>query len=816
MAKNSNSCRTNKLPAPAGAKELKLKKDITATETIDLAQNMRDLQWDTEMLRMPSFDLEAVLAEDAYNQANSIGPDRFAYPMEVNLTMDNSGQWQTDADGNRYWLLEIESPGAGYMNIFAQDYYIPRGAKFVFYDETQTHITELTHDYHELHDFLVLWPGIPGDKISIEYHESSTQPGNGKLDIDSVIHDYTNSLDRGPFGESDACNIDVACEVANDWNYEEQSVVLILSTTVNGLGWCSGAMINSLNPNTQEGSPPAPYLLTANHCLSSNGIDENTQDNWTFVFNHESLTCDGDDSLASTNQTISGGTLLASNAASDFALLRLNFPDQNEWVSNWNVEFAGWDASGDDPALGVGIHHPSGDTKKICFEEDVPFKANHAGAAVWWISDWELGVTENGSSGSPLFNEDHRIIGQLYGGSAECIGDINNGLHDYYGRFDVTYPFIKDWLDPQGLLDPDKPKLDNWGTPYVPVGHDIAVTKIEGLSYLTCDATENPITITINNRGFQDINIENIELTHGIKEVDSDDYIENTETVINLSDLTTEEILESTVSTNVEPGENQQNSTTLKVTISEIDVDQLFGNYSNGSTYKFVAEVGLVPGLQDVDETDNSKEVSFIRNSESTTLEVSLTTDDHPEETFWYISNSQNHTIALPAEQLVNQTLHEETVCLPEGCYIFTIVDSEGNGLGPNGDLVLTLDGVVIYDLEDQTEENNFGYSEEINFCVDDTSISGCTDTNATNYNGAATIDDESCQYETGDLNSDGAVNVADIIVLVNDVLGVTECPEVNDLNEDGICNILDIVVLVNIILGTRDNEDTLYEDDIF
>ena len=34
---------------------------------------------------------------------------------------------------------------------------------------------------------------------------------------------------------------------------------------------------------------------------------------------------------------------------------------------------------------------------------------------------WELGVTEGGSSGSPLFDQNGRIIGQLFGGTATCI-----------------------------------------------------------------------------------------------------------------------------------------------------------------------------------------------------------------------------------------------------------------------------------------------------------------------------------------------------------------------------------------------------------
>ena len=109
------------------------------------------------------------------------------------------------------------------------------------------------------------------------------------------------------------------------------------------------------------------------------------------------------------------------------------------------MEYAGWDVSGSTPSSAVGIHHPSGDIKKICFENNSPYQSTAGGAAVWWISAWEDGVTEPGSSGSPLFDQNHRIIGQLYGGAAACSGSVNNGAYDYYGRMDV-------WLS--GYLDP--------------------------------------------------------------------------------------------------------------------------------------------------------------------------------------------------------------------------------------------------------------------------------------------------------------------------------------------------------------------------
>ena len=42
----------------------------------------------------------------------------------------------------------------------------------------------------------------------------------------------------------------------------------------------------------------------------------------------------------------------------------------NTVPANYNPFFAGWDNSGDIPSSTVCIHHPSGDIKKIAFDDD--------------------------------------------------------------------------------------------------------------------------------------------------------------------------------------------------------------------------------------------------------------------------------------------------------------------------------------------------------------------------------------------------------------------------------------------------------------
>ena len=137
----------------------------------------------------------------------------------------------------------------------------------------------------------------------------------------------------------------------------------------------------------------------------------------------------------------------------------------NEIPSSWDVAFAGWDRSDDLPEFQVGIHHPNGDIMKICRDDDPAEKENANGTDVWLIkgvsagngNGWEIGTTESGSSGSPLFNQDGRVIGQLYAGQSFCNGTENNGDYDIYGRFAISWDNgttpetrLMDWLDPIG------------------------------------------------------------------------------------------------------------------------------------------------------------------------------------------------------------------------------------------------------------------------------------------------------------------------------------------------------------------------------
>ena len=59
----------------------------------------------------------------------------------------------------------------------------------------------------------------------------------------------------------------------------------------------------------------------------------------------------------------------------------------------------------------------------------------------------------------------------------------------------------------------------------------------------------------------------------------------------------------------------------------------------------------------------------------------------------------------------------------------------------------------------------------------------------------------DSLSYILGDVNSDNVINILDVILIVNIVLGLNDYSVLADVNIDGNIDILDVVELINIIL---------------
>ncbi|NOZ45697.1 MAG: T9SS type A sorting domain-containing protein [Chlorobi bacterium] len=392
---------------------------------------------------MPSFDIPVMEQEDRFIGKYEKESYRFAKSFDVNYSLNNSGSWINLPDGSRVWKLGIYSPHAYSINIIFSKFYLPQGAKLYIYNLEESYsIGGYTNRNNNINNLLATEP-VFGDYVVVEYFEPASEKGKSLLTIGTVSHDYRNILKLfhekdDQFGASGECNVDINCTEGNDWQKVKHSVTRII---IDGSKLCSGALIN----NTRQDE--TPYYLTANHCIST--TDEAATS--IFYFNYESPTCNGIDGI--TTQTISGSTIKATGPDHklDFCLLELN----DDIPASFNPYFAGWNRSENIPQNTVSIHHPSGDVKKISIDDDPPTTGNYGSTydinSHWWIHSWEVGTTEGGSSGCPLFDENQRIIGDLTGGEASC----SNSVNDYFAKFSMSwadYPNndeqLKYWLDP--------------------------------------------------------------------------------------------------------------------------------------------------------------------------------------------------------------------------------------------------------------------------------------------------------------------------------------------------------------------------------
>jgi V8-like Glu-specific endopeptidase len=487
-------------------------------------------------------------------------------------------------------------------------------------------------------------------------------------------------LERGPYGTSGSCNNNVNCPVGAAWQVEKRSVALILS---GGSASCTGVLVNN---TANDGTP---YFLTANHCYSSGATPS-----WVFVFNHETTGCTG--STGPTNQTISGCTLRARRAGSDFCLVQLSSaPPQN-----YNVQYAGWDATDAVTVTSAtGIHHPSGDLKKISFENNAVPQGTWSGAETWDVQQWDDGITEGGSSGSPLFDQNHRIIGQLFGGASACSGSTENGQGDSYGRFGVSWDAgaspsarLKEWLDPgnTGAL-----VIDGYPTGSVTAQLDASAGSITNVPSNICGSSVSPVFSLLNN-GSTTLTSCTIQYTVNGGTVQTINWTGSIaqygSTNVNLPAITLANGANSIVVTVVNP---------------------------NGST----------------DENPNNNSVSISCNAivgPTVIVNVDITFDDYSEETSWEIVQNGNVLASSNGLYPAGGTSVSESVCLAPGCYDFVISDDYGDGLccayGNGSYEVSNAAGTSL------AAGGNFTDSETTNFCVSGSSVEMISETVITLY----------------------------------------------------------------------------------
>jgi hypothetical protein len=632
--------------------------------------------WKTiPLITYPTPDVEALRQEDLILDEQGEQPWRFGFNHPTQINSSSNGTWIQAKNGDLIWLVRIKCPEALTINLAFNQTEIPTGNELYVYNPDKTFILGKFTQEH-LYEGQLGTELVPGDEVIIEYYVPASNE-KGHVQLNNVTHGYRTAREfhEKAFGSSGNCNLNVNCPQGGPWQLERNGVVMLVS---GNSGFCSGSLINNSLNNGK------PYVLTANHCFSNPAT-------WVFRFNWQSAGCNNP-ATEPTFQSLSGGVLRARASASDFCLVEITGGLQGGTVpAAYTPYFNGWDNSGNTPTSAVGIHHPSGDIKKISFENNPLISTTFGGSPAnshWGVTSWDEGVTEGGSSGSPLFDQNHRIIGQLHGGASACGAPV---LSDEYGKISYSWTpansdstnQLKYWLDPTQSNATFVNGYDPSGG--VPIQVDPIVSAVGGVSGTFCSAEVTP-TVTIANGGA--VTLTSVTITYGFDGNNNLTY-------------------------NWTGSLAQWQSTTITLPTASL---------SNG-IHTFNAIVGNPNTGVDENNVNNtqSSTLNVVLNGQSVIL--GLTLDCYGSETSWELQNATGTVIYSGSGYQDDAAgLVTETWCLDFGCYAYVIEDSYGDGIyglpwcQTSGSVLISTLGDSLTGISEANSD--FGASTTLNFCV--------------------------------------------------------------------------------------------------
>jgi lysyl endopeptidase len=578
----------------------------------------------------------------------------------------------------------IKSTGALSINLILDQFYLADGAHLFLTDpKTKKFIGAYTAENNNIAEALGT-ELLNSDNVVLVLDEPAGAILPSRFRIETIVHGFEDLeiLAKG-LNTSGDCHYDVNCSIGTGYELQRNSVGMM----VNGGGFCTGSLVNNTSGSI------IPYFISARHCGTN-------PTNWVFRFRWEapigqtSCATNSPSGNGPTNMVINGASLKAQNTNADFLLVELNSaPDPN-----WGIYYNGWDNTDSSTAMkGIGIHHPDGDIKKISIENDalsqqeILFLGTQNNA--WLVNNWDYGSTEPGSSGSPLFNQEKRLIGVLSGGTSNCQGTIDNGLPDFYGRFGYGWNNsasasgrLLDWLDSSGtgatIIDGVDPFVGDDAV-------DASLTTLLGAPESKCDSIAN-LTFQLINSGIN--NLTQVDFAYGFNGV----YNSNYTWTGNLASygIATINLLGITIPLG-------PNTFSIKVINSN--------------------------GLLDSDSSNNLLTIPILRLQNDFSVKFHLELDCYASETSWDIKDLLGNVLysSEPYLDSAPDTL-EYDLCLALDCYILSIYDQYGDGMsgcsggnGGNGSFVLTnlTTGAVYAQLNEN--DANFGSVYETQFGFD-------------------------------------------------------------------------------------------------
>jgi len=450
---------------------------------------------DVQNFRSPDMDL--IHQEDVENrELGYLKPYRMGVSVPVNLSIEDAGTWTTLPDGGKIWRIKLASEGALALGVYYDDFWLPSGGELYLYNEGRDHVIGAFTEENNNPECIFANQLVEGEVVTLEYYQPADQEILPNLSISEISYNYRGvHIEQSNRGGSAWCMINIICSPeGDDWQDEKKGVVKQYMKIGWGYYLCSGTLINNTSLDK------TPYVLTAWHCGEDATVADMNQ--WVFYFNYESSTCSGNWGPSGNSQTGCAKRAEGSfDLGSDFLLLELN----QMVLPSYSPYFNGWDRRNTPADSGVGIHHPQGDIKKISTFDGQATSSqwNNNGVLshwrVWWAETAHgTSITEGGSSGSPLFNQDGRVVGDLSGGPPD---DCQNPLYSLYGKVSFSWDQVGTVASQQlkPWLDPENSGVETWDGMYEPSVPDPAFAadqtsiQVGGTVSFTDMTTSNPL-----------------------------------------------------------------------------------------------------------------------------------------------------------------------------------------------------------------------------------------------------------------------------------------------------------------------------------
>lgn len=407
-----------------------------------------------DIVHLTSPDLQPIQRED--NDFPT--PYRYGINLPADFSPENSGDWLDLSDGGRLWRLTVQGEGALALSACFDRFHLPAGAKLFLYNMDKSKVIGAFTQKNNTPQGYFATELLSGDQVTFEYYEPKGTTANPDLHISEIVYAYRGveflgNL-KGVTGTSGPCEVNVNCPEGENWQLQKKGVVRISVNHGGASSWCTGSLINNVRQDH------TPYILTADHC----GINATPEQllQWVFYFDFEAPGCQAPETPP-VPKSLTGAIRVAESGysayqGSDFYLVVLNGPIP----STYDVYYNGWNRLNSPSQSGVGIHHPVGDIKKISTYSKILQTSTYGSNPdlSFWKVSWDKtvsghGVTEGGSSGSPIFDAGGRIVGTLTGGETNC-DTANINKSDYYGKIFWSWNLngsdstrrLRDWLDP--------------------------------------------------------------------------------------------------------------------------------------------------------------------------------------------------------------------------------------------------------------------------------------------------------------------------------------------------------------------------------